>query len=168
MELHVHEMSGAAPSQRCPWAVSHCRCARIPVFRTRPAPYPKIPLFAFPWRVQRAPFRFAKSEAWQMTELCPQPQRGDYSLGDLLNKALPPFFGCFNGILRNLSQHPQGGNLPFFLLKWEWETWDLGSDFQVSCTCESRYRMNALWVLSKKTHEILVSLWGQIFSQVIL
>lgn len=79
-----------------------------------PAPYPQIPLFAFPWRVQRAPFRFAKSEAWQMTELRPQPQHGDYSLGDLLNKALPPFFGCFNGILRSLSQHPQGGNLPFF------------------------------------------------------
>lgn len=51
-----------------------------------------------------------------MTELCPQPQHGDYSLDDLLNKALPPFLGCFNGILRNLSQRPQGGNLFFFFL----------------------------------------------------
>lgn len=79
-----------------------------------PAPHPQIPSFAFPWRVQGAPFRFAKSEALQMTELCPQPQHSDYSLGELLNKALPPFFGCFNGILRNISLCPQGGNLPFF------------------------------------------------------
>lgn len=114
MELHMHKMSGAEPSQGCSWAVSHCRYVRIPEFRTWPAPYPKIPLFAFPWRVQRAPFRFAKSEAWQMTELHPQPQHSDYSLGDLLNKALPPFFSCFNGILRNFSQCPQGGNLHFF------------------------------------------------------
>lgn len=45
---------------------------------------------------------------WQHFVL--QPQKSDYSLDDLLNRALPPCFGCFNGILMNLSHSPQGGN----------------------------------------------------------
>ena len=64
-----------------------------------------------------------------------QAQKSDYSLDDLLNRALPPCFGCFNGILLNLSHSPQGQNLPLFvfffflLLKEEWETSGFGCNF---------------------------------------
>lgn len=44
-----------------------------------------------------------------------QPQKSDYSLDYLLSRALPPCFGCFNGLLVNLTHSPRGGNLPFLL-----------------------------------------------------
>lgn len=53
----------------------------------------------------------------KMTVLSPAAPESCYSLDDLLNRALPPGFGCFNGILLNLSHRAQRGNLPLFLLK---------------------------------------------------
>ena len=52
---------------------------------------------------------------WQCFIL--HPQKSDYSLDDLLNRALPPCFGCFNGLLMKLSHSPQGGNLFFIEIR---------------------------------------------------